>query len=439
MNPTSTPELKPDSDKLSRELETAAEKTAFDRFPHLFELTDPDLEGDEFEGKRMVMNFGPQHPATHGTLRSVFVLEGETIIKTDPEIGYLHTGFEKLAEHMTYQQWVTVTDRMNYLSAINNNVGYAVAVEELLDIEVPERCQVLRVIMCELSRLSDHILCLGLQGMDLGAFSVMLWAFKQREKIYDIVEAVCGARLTTSWTRVGGLMKDVPDFFEDLCYQFLEEFPKILDEYHLMLTGNRIFIDRLKGVGVLTQEEATTWGVTGPIGRASGVDYDLRRDRPYLGYEQYDFEVPTQSGGDCFARYLQRMDECAASLDIMRQALAILPTGPVNHENFKTTLPEKEAVYNDMESLIHHFKLVMLGHGIKPEDGLAHYSATEAPCGELGFFIVSDGSDVPYRINIRPPSFYNYAVFPSLSEGGMISDAVAVLSSLHVIAGELDR
>lgn len=429
-----------DPDRLSRELEAGAKASPSTRnLPDYFELMDPDLEGDEFEGKQMIMNFGPQHPATHGTLRSVFTLEGETIVHTDPEIGYLHTGFEKLAEHMTYQQWVTVTDRMNYLSAINNNVGYAVAVEEFLGIETPERCQVLRVIMSEISRIGDHILCLGLQGMDLGAFSVMLWAFKQRERIYDIIEAICGARLTTSWTRVGGIMRDVPEFFEDQVYSFLTDFPKVIDEYHLMLTANRIFVDRLTGVGVLKKEDALSWGCTGPIGRASGVDFDVRRDRPYLGYDRYDFNVPVHDEGDCYARYLQRMDECVASLDIIRQALAILPEGPVEHDDFKLTLPEKGAVYNDMESLIHHFKLVMLGHGIRPEDGLSYYSSTEAPCGELGFFMVSDGSDVPFRMRIRSPSLYNYAIFPSLSEGSMISDAVAVLSSLHVIAGELDR
>ncbi|MEM7261915.1 MAG: NADH dehydrogenase (quinone) subunit D [Planctomycetota bacterium] len=437
-----TDELNPDPDLLNRELEAGWKNrnAAFESGAHHYDLVDSDLEGDEFEGKQMIMNFGPQHPATHGTLRSVFTLEGETIIKTDPDLGYLHTGFEKLGEHMTYQQWVTVTDRMNYLSAINNNVGYAVAVEELLGIEPPERCQVLRVIMCELSRIADHILCLGLQGMDLGAFSVMLWAFKQRERIYDIIEAVCGARLTTSWTRIGGLMRDVPDFFEDQVYTFLEDFPKLIDEYNLMLTNNRIFVDRLVGVGVLTREEALSWGVTGPIGRASGVDCDVRLDQPYCGYERYDFKVVSHEEGDCYARYLQRMAEVEQSLDIIRQALAVLPPdGPVNHPDFKVSLPEKEAVYNDMESLIHHFKLVMLGHGIKPEPDTSLYRATEAPCGELGYYIYSDGSDVAYRIRIRPASYYNYAIFPSLSEGSMISDAVAVLSSLHVIAGELDR
>ncbi len=388
---------------------------------------------------RLVMNFGPQHPATHGTLRSIFTLEGETIVKADVEIGYLHTGFEKLGENMTYQQWVTVSDRMNYLSAINNNVGYSVAVEQLLGIEVPPRCAALRVIMSELSRIADHILCVGLQGMDLGAFSVMLWAFEKRELVYDIIEAVCGARLTTSWTRVGGIIRDVPEFFPDLVYSFLDEFPPLVDEIHLMLLNNRIFVDRVKQVGVVTEDQARSWGITGPIGRASGLDLDVRRDRPYLGYDKYDFKVPVQTEGDSFARYMQRMEEIEQSLEIIRQAMATLPSGPVVHDDFKTSLPTKDAVHNDMESLIHHFKLVMLGHGIQPTAGSSIYSSTEAPCGELGFFIASDGSDTAYRLRIRPPSLYNYGFFPRLVEGGMISDAVAVLSSFHIIAGELDR
>ncbi len=420
-----------DPDLVTRELEEGARTPG----PALgFAETD-----DEFAGERMVMNFGPQHPATHGTLRSVYTLDGETIIHCDPEVGFLHTGFEKLAEHMTYTQWVTVTDRMNYLSAINNNVGYSVAVEELLELELPERCQVLRVIMSELSRIGDHILCLGLPGMDLGAFSVMLWAFEKREIIYDIIEAVCGARLTTSWTRVGGLMRDVPEYFEDLMYKFLDEFPPLIGEFHTMLTGNKIFVDRVKDVGVLTYDEAVSWGATGPTARASGVDYDLRRDRPYLGYDKYDFAIPVQEGGDCFARYLQRAQEVEQSLEIIRQALARLEPGPVVHDDFKTSLPKKNDVHTDMESLIHHFKLVMLGHGIKPNKWASIYSATEAPNGELGFYIVSDGTETPYRIRIRPPSLFHYALFPLLSEGGMVSDSVAVLSSLHVIAGELDR
>ena len=399
----------------------------------MMEMTEDSDDG------RIVMNFGPQHPATHGTLRSIFTLEGETIVEADVEIGYLHTGFEKLGENMTYQQWVTVSDRMNYLSAINNNVGYSVAVEELLGIEVPPRCAALRVIMCELSRIADHILCVGLLGMDLGAFSIMLWAFEKRELVYDIIEAVCGARLTTSWTRVGGIIRDVPEFFPDLVYSFLDEFPPLLDEIHLMLLNNRIFVDRVKEIGVVTEEQARSWGLSGPIGRSSGLDMDVRRDKPYLGYDRYDFKVPLQTEGDSFARYMQRMEEIEQSLEIIRQAMATLPSGPVVHDDFKTSLPAKDAVHNDMESLIHHFKLVMLGHGIQPKPDSSIYSATEAPCGELGFFINSDGSDTAYRLRVRPPSLYNYAIFPRLVEGGMISDAVAVLSSFHVITGELDR
>lgn len=423
----------PSAATIERELSKGATRKHLDS---VFEVAE---ESDE---QRLVMNFGPQHPATHGTLRSIFTLEGETIVEADVEIGYLHTGFEKLAENMTYQQWVTVTDRMNYLSAINNNVGYAIAVEELLGIEVPPRCQALRVIMCELSRIADHVLCIGLQAMDLGAFSVMLWSFEKRELVYDIIEAVCGARLTTSWTRIGGIIRDVPPNFGDLVRKFIDPkdgFPSLHQEIHYMLSSNRIFKDRVQGVGVIDRDTALSWGLSGPIGRSSGLDLDVRRDKPYCGYEKYSFEVPVHDTGDSWARYLQRMAEVDQSIEIIRQALDSLPDGPVVHEDFKTSLPEKDAVHNDMESLIHHFKLVMLGHGIRPQENASIYSCTEAPCGELGFFIHSDGTDTPWRIRIRPPSFYNYAIFPRLVEGGMISDAVAVLSSFHVIAGELDR
>jgi len=420
----------PTAATIERELDAGRSKGHLDT---VFEVQDGS------DDQRLVMNFGPQHPATHGTLRSIFTLEGETITEADVEIGYLHTGFEKLAENMTYQQWVTVTDRMNYLSAINNNVGYAIAVEELLGIEVPPRCQALRVILCELSRIADHVLCVGLQAMDLGAFSVMLWSFEKREVVYDIIEAVCGARLTTSWTRVGGIIRDVPPNFSDLVWSFVNDFPKLHAEIHYMLSSNRIFKDRVQGVGVVDRESALSWGLSGPIGRASGLELDVRRDKPYSGYDKYEFEVPVQDTGDSWARYQQRMAEIEQSISIVRQALSTLPDGPVVHEDFKTSLPTKDAVFNDMESLIRHFKLVMLGHGIRPEEGAAIYSCTEVPCGELGFFIQSDGTDTPWRIRIRPPSLFNYAIFPRLVEGGMISDAVAVLSSFHVIAGELDR
>ncbi len=398
-----------------------------------------DEEEDELGGKRMVLNMGPQHPATHGTLRVILQVEGERVVGADTEIGFLHTGFEKLGEHMSYQQWVTVTDRMNYMSAINNNVGYAIACEELLGITPPRRAQVIRVILSEISRIADHILCAGLSGMDLGAFSLMLWAFERREKTYDIMEAVTGTRLTTSYTRIGGLFRDVPDDFEKLITDFLEDMPRFIDELEGMTVGNRIFEDRMRGTGVISADEAVNWGLTGPLLRASGVPFDVRKAYPYSGYERYEFDVPTRTEGDSFARFLQRLAEVRESLKIIRQALDDLPDGPVNIENKKLSLPDKTDVYDNIESLIHHFKILMFGHGITPPRGAEVYSATEAPNGELGYYLVSNGEMNPYRVRVRPPSIYNFAVFPKLAENMMISDVVAVLSTLNVIAGELDR
>ena len=440
MSPATTPDSpQPAADLSPREVEQLyrgrAEDPSYKGEPPEPRFFVSGEEEDELGGRKMVLNMGPQHPATHGTLRVMLKLEGEKIVDADTEIGYLHTGFEKLAEHMTYQQWVTVTDRMNYMSAINNNVGYALAVEQLLDLTVPRRAQVLRVILCEISRIADHVLCCGLQGMDMGAFSLMLWAFERREKIYDIIEAVCGARLT----RIGGLFRDVPEDFVEIVRSFIAEFPRFIDELEHMTLGNRIFEDRLRGTGTLSREDAINWGVTGPILRASGVAYDVRKAEPYSGYERYDFDVPTQTEGDSWGRYLQRLSEMRQSVRIIDQALDDLPDGPVNVENRKIVLPEKAEVFDNIESLIHHFKLIMFGHGATPERGKDIYSVTEAPNGELGFYIVSSGDMIPYRIRVRPPSLYNYAVFTELAKGCMVSDAVAILSSLNVIAGELDR
>ncbi|MBI5369480.1 MAG: NADH-quinone oxidoreductase subunit D [Planctomycetes bacterium] len=388
--------------------------------------------------KLMVLNMGPQHPAMHGTLRLVLELDGETVVRCRPEMGFLHTGFEKLGEYRSYNQFVTVTDRMNYLSAINNNIGWAQACEELWGVECTPRCRRLRVIMGELSRLSDHILCVGLQAMDLGAFSVMLWGFARREQLYDLFERVTGARLTNSWTRVGGLMQDVPADFVARVKAVTDTFPEIIDETDKMLSKNKIFTGRTRGVGVLSAEDAIAYGVTGPVLRASGVEYDLRRARPYSGYEKFDFDVPTQTDGDSFARFQQRLEEMRQSVRIIRQALVDIPGGPVNVDNYKLSLPAKELVYTRMEEMIHHFKLTMIGHGPYPPKGEV-YSATEAPNGELGWYLVSDGKRNPYRVRVRPPSFYHFQVVPKLVEGRLISDLVAVLSSLNVIAGELDR
>lgn len=390
---------------------------------------------------RRVINFGPQHPSTHGTLRSVIELEGERIVSLEPEIGYLHSGFEKLAEHRTYNQTVVITDRMNYLSPLCNNVGLAVAVEELMGITVPPRCAAIRVALCELSRIADHILVVGLQAMDLGAFSVMLWTFIEREKLYDIFENVTGARLTTSYTRVGGLLRDVPPDFEETCRSFMKDCSRTLDDMEEMLNDNRIFVDRTRGVGTISREDAVSYGITGPVLRACGVPYDIRRVRPYLGYEKYDFQVVTETEGDVYARYRVRMREMRESLKILDQVLRNLPSGPVSVEDPRIRIPPKtpdRRISGGMEGLIYHFKNYMFGHGIRPPEGEI-YSCTETPNGELGFYLVSDGTDRPFRWRVRPPSFYNYQPFPQMCRGRLLSDIVAVLSSLNIIAGELDR
>jgi len=395
--------------------------------------------------KTMSMNIGPQHPATHGTLRLKCELDGEIIVKIEPEIGFLHTGFEKLGEYRNYNQFVVISDRMNYLSPLNNNIGFAIACEELFGVTVPPRGQYIRVIMAELSRIADHVVSVGLQGMDLGAFSVMLWTFIEREKLYDIFEAVTGARLTTSWTRVGGVFRDVPPDFPELCNGFLAKFPAVIDEIEYMLNKNRIFMDRTIGVGALTKEEAISHGVTGPILRACGVNYDIRKTKPYLCYSELNFDVPMRTEGDVYARYQVRLAEMRESIKIVKQALEKLPGGgknpdklPVNSVDHKVVLPPKDMVYHDMESLIHFFKLTMPGHGLIPPKGEV-YSSTETPNGELGFYLVSDGTGLPYRVRIRPPSFYNYTTFVKQATGRLISDAVACMASINVIAGELDR
>lgn len=399
---------------------------------------DMELRTAHPERQTITMNLGPQHPATHGTLRVKLELDGEIVVRAEPEIGFLHTGFEKLGEYRSYNQFVTLTDRMNYLSPLCNNVGFAVACEELLDIEVPPRGQFVRIILAELTRIADHVICVGLQAMDLGAFSAMLWTFIQREKLYDVFEAVTGARLTTSYTRVGGVFRDVPEDFRELVETSTKDLPDLLAEIERMLDRNKIWLDRTRDVGALSAEDARAYGVTGPMLRASGVAYDVRRARPYLGYDQLDFAVVTRTDGDVFARYKVRLDEMRESLTIVRQCLDKMPAGPVSIESDKYSLPAKQEVYTSMEALIHHFKLTMPGHGLRPEVGEV-YSCTESPNGELGFYLVSDGSDIPYKVRVRAPSFANYQVFPKLVEGRLLSDAIAILASLNVIAGELDR
>ncbi len=399
-------------------------------------LEEPSEEG--VAARHLVMNFGPQHPATHGTLRLVLELDGERIVRCAPEIGYLHTGFEKLGEYRTWNQFVPLTDRTQYMSAMNNNIAYCCAVEDLLGIEVPPRGRRVRMILAELGRIADHIVCTGLQSMDLGAFSVMLWTFIEREKVYDIFDVCSGGRLTVSYGRVGGLAFDVPIDFEARVHAFIDKVGDVVDEIERMLSHNRIFCDRTKGVGLLSKEDALLYGVTGPVLRASGVAYDVRRVRPYLDYAEVDFEVPTQTDGDVYARYKQRIEEIRESIKIVEQLIDTLPEGPVNTTGNKVVLPPKEQVYGSMEELIHHFELVMPGYGIRPPAGET-YVANEVPTGEQGYYLVSDGSGIPYRVRIRPPSFYNFQAMPHMLRGAMVADVVAVLSSLHVIAGELDR
>ncbi len=398
-----------------------------------------DLAQDEPQPYLWTMNFGPQHPATHTTLRLVLKLDGERVVDAIPDIGYLHSGFEKLGESLDYNQYVTITDRMNYISPMANNVAWHLAVEKLLGIEVPRRCQYIRVIIAELSRLTDHLLCLGAMGLDIGAFTHFIYAFNPRETIYDIGEALCGARLTNSYTRVGGLMRDITPEAIAMIRGLLAELPGVLGDMERLLARNRIFVDRTQGVGLLSREQAINRSCSGPVARASGVTRDLRRDEPYLAYADFDFQVCCAREGDCLARYRVRMAEMWESIKIIAQALENLPAGPVNvGPDARAILPPKGAVWSSIEGLISHFELVMANRGFQaPSDEV--YLATESPNGELGFYLVGDGTQTAYRARCRPPSFIHFALFPFLIRGHTLSDIVAVLGSLNIIAAELDR
>jgi NADH-quinone oxidoreductase subunit D len=385
------------------------------------------------------LNFGPQHPATHTTLRLVLKLDGERVVDAVPDIGYLHSGFEKIGEKLDYNQYVTVTDRMNYISPMANNVAWHHAVETLLGIELTPRCKYIRTIVAELARISDHLLATGAMGLDTGAFTFFLYAFYQREVLYDIFETLCGARFTNSFTRVGGLMYDMTPQVVEKIRRFVKAFPATLDDMERLLNRNRIFVDRTKGVGVLTAETATNYSVTGPVARASGVTRDLRKDEPYLAYADFDFQVCCAKAGDCFARYYVRMEEMRESLRIVAQAVENVPSGGVNIGiDERITLPPKSQVYQTIEGTITHFELVMLNRGFTVPSEEA-YAAIESPNGELGFYLVGDGSNVAYRARCRPPSFIHFALFPELIRGHTLSDVVAVLGSLNIIAAELDR
>jgi len=385
------------------------------------------------------LNFGPQHPATHTTLRLVLKLEGERVVDAVPDIGYLHSGFEKTGEHLNYNQYVTITDRMNYISPVANGVAWHAAVEKLLGIEITPRCKYLRTIVTELARISDHLLCTGAMGLDTGAFTFFLYAFYQREVVYDIFETISGQRFHPSMTRVGGLAYDFTPLVIEKIRTFVKNFPETLDDMERLLNRNRIFVDRTKGVGILSKERATSMCATGPIARASGVTRDLRKDEPYLAYADLDFQVCCSTAGDCFARYYVRMAEMRESLKIVAQAIENIPAGPLNVGiDERMTLPPKSQVYQTIEGTITHFELVMWNRGfVVPSEET--YAAIESPNGELGFYVVGDGSDVAYRARTRPPSFIHFSLFPELIRGHTLSDVVAVLGSLNIIAAELDR
>lgn len=396
------------------------------------------LDSTKHEGL-WTLNFGPQHPATHTTLRLLLELDGETIINATPDIGYLHSGFEKLGEVLDFNQYVTIVDRMNYISPLANEIAWHHACEKLLGIELTPRCSYLRVILAELMRIHDHLLCLGACILDLGGVTSMFYCLNERERIFDLCEKASGQRFHTSFTRVGGLLYDVsPDWLAGV-REFIDTFPTTYEDIRRMVMKNRIFIERTEGVGLLSEAEAKSGGATGPVARASGVTRDLRRDEPYLSYADFDFDVICATGGDCFARFQVRMLEILESLKIIRQALEKLPSGPIYAEGHgKEVLPHKREVYTSIEGLIHHFESIMPNRQAPaPRESL--YACTESPNGELGFYIVSDGTQRAYRAHTRSPSLIHFALFPQLIRGCLLSDIVAVLGSLNIIAAELDR
>ncbi len=384
----------------------------------------------------MVLNMGPQHPATHGVLRILLKLDGETVVAAVPELGYLHRGYEKIAENASYHEFIPHTDRLDYLSPISNNVAYVLAVEKLLGMEVPVRAQYIRVLCCEMARVASHLVAAGSMAMDVGALTVLLWTFREREKILDVYDVLTGARFTTSYTRIGGTSQDWTQQCSLMLKNFLAEFDKDLDEVERLLRNNRIFIDRCEGVGYLSKENLIALGVTGPILRAAGVPRDLRRDNPYLVYSDLDFNVITATESDALARFYIRIAEMRESAGILRQALEKLPNGPFRSDAPKRVLPEKERTYTKMEELIQDFMLINIG--VDPPVGEV-YSSVESAKGELGFYIVSDGTGQPWRMKIRSPSMTNLQALPAMLKGGMISDIVAIIGSLDPVMGEADK
>ncbi|MBI4419130.1 MAG: NADH dehydrogenase (quinone) subunit D, partial [Ignavibacteriales bacterium] len=384
----------------------------------------------------LILNMGPQHPATHGVLRLLIRLDGETVIGCVPEVGYLHRGYEKLAEASSYHEFIPHTDRLDYLSPLSNNVAYVLGIEKLLGIETPPRAQYIRTMISELARISSHLLWLGSMGMDVGALTVFMWTFREREKLYDIFELLVGARFTTSYTRIGGLANDMTPEAGAMIRTFITEFPEKLSECERLLNKNRIFIERTDGIGVIERDRAIDLGLTGPNLRACGVDHDLRKANPYLVYDRLDFEIPVYEGGDSLARYYVRMDEMKQSQRMVVQLLDDMPRGEIHSREPKRVLPRKERVYTKMEELIHDFMLI--NFGIDPPVGEV-YHAVEAPKGELGFYFYSNGEGNPWRMKIRSPSFVNLQSLPVMILGNMVSDVVAIIGSLDPVMGEADK
>jgi NADH-quinone oxidoreductase subunit D len=386
--------------------------------------------------QHMVINMGPQHPATHGVLRLVLEIDGEIVVRVYPEIGYLHTGIEKTCEAKFYQQVIPLTDRVNYLDPLSNNLCYCLAVEKLLALEIPEKAQWLRVLLTELSRLNSHLIWLGTHAMDIGALTVFLYTFREREDILRLFEAVAGQRMMTSYFRIGGVSMEPPLDFFDRVQAFIRTFPEKIDEYSNLLTGNPIFRNRLKGVGILSAADAIALGVTGPPMRASGVDFDLRRDMPYSSYEKFQFQVPISTDCDCWARYEIRLIEMRESVKIVQQALDGMPEGPVKADAPKIVLPDREKMKTQMEALIHHFKIVTEGFAVPAGEV---YQGIEAGHGITGYYVVSDGTAKPYRVHMRYPSFATLQALETMCKGRMLADLVAVIGSIDIVLGEIDR
>ncbi|HSR13146.1 MAG TPA: NADH dehydrogenase (quinone) subunit D [Thermodesulfobacteriota bacterium] len=384
----------------------------------------------------MILNLGPSHPSTHGVLRVILELDGEVVVKATPDIGFLHRGLEKLAESKTYHQCIPLTDRLDYVAGMSNNLAYALAVEKLLGLEAPPRAQAVRVLLCELQRIASHILWLGTHAHDIGAMTPLFYALRERDEILFLFEMVCGSRLTPSYVRVGGLAADLPEGFMERCREFTRTFPGRVDEYETLLTKNKIWMRRTQGVGVISADDAVNWGVTGPILRASGMDWDLRKALPYSGYEKYDFAVPTGKNGDTYDRYMVRIMEMRQSNEIVRQVLDRLPGGDILVDNPHVVYPPKEKTREKIESLIHHFHLASEGF---PTPKGEVYASIESTKGELGFYLISDGTNKPWRFRVRPPSFVNLSILPRIVQGRLVSDVVAIIGSIDIVLAEIDR